>query len=152
MIGEDAMQGRFGLSLLEVLILIAIVGILSVIVVPQLTEASGNLRETTLHSELENMRAKLRIYHRQHDGQWPSGENFVSQMTLRTNPAGQVMPVGADPKDYPCGPYIQAIPVNPCADVRIADRVQIDFDAPGGGEAGWHYNPRTGFFAADTDF
>lgn len=145
------MQSRTGMSLLELLILIAIVGILSVIVVPKFTEASGEMHKTTLRSELESIRAKLNIYRKQHNGLWPSGENFISQMTLRTNPAGKVIPVGADPKEYPCGPYIQALPVNPCADPRVADRVEIGTDAPGGGQAGWHYNPKTGFFAADTD-
>ena len=144
------MRSRTGLSFLELLILIAIVGILSVIVVPELTEASGDIRETTMQSELENVQAKLYIYRKQHNGQWPSGENFLSQLTLRTNAAGEVMPVGANPKDYPCGPYIESMPANPCANPRIADRVQIDIDAPGSGEAGWHYNPRTGFFAPDT--
>lgn len=146
------MRRRIGLSFLEFLILIAIVGILAVIVVPEMTEASGDLRQTTLQSELENMRAKLYVYRKQHAGRWPCGENFVSQMTLRTDESGRVMPVGADLKDYPLGPYLQAMPVNPCADARIADRVEIGLDAPGGGEAGWHYNPRTGYFAADTDF
>ena len=61
------------------------------------------------------------------------------------------MPVGADPKDYPCGPYLQVIPTNPCADVRYADRVDISTSAPGGSEAGWHYNPRTGYFASDAE-
>jgi len=145
------MHSRGGLSFLELLILIVIVGILSVIVVPRLTEASGNAREATLQSELENLRAKLYIYQKQHDGRWPTAENFVSQMTLRTDRAGRVMPVGADPKDYPCGPYVQTIPANPCADVRVADRVEINLDAPGGGQAGWHYNPRTGYFASDAD-
>jgi general secretion pathway protein G len=145
------MQSRFGLSLLELLILIALVGILSVVVVPQLTEASGNVRETTLHSELENMRAKLYIYRKQHGGRWPSGENFISQMTLRTNRDGRVMPVGADPDEYPFGPYVLMMPVNPLADPLIADRVEVGAGAPGGGEAGWHYNPRTGYFASDVD-
>ncbi|MBN1555487.1 MAG: hypothetical protein JXA11_12135 [Phycisphaerae bacterium] len=145
------MRSRLGISFLELLILIAIVGILSVIVVPEWTEASGDFRETALRSELDNVRAKLYMYRKHHDGQWPSGENFLSQMTLRTNTAGQVMPVGGDPKEYPHGPYLQVIPLNPQADLRVADRVQIGTDAPGGGQAGWHYNPRTGYFAPDTD-
>lgn len=139
-----------GMSFLELLILIAIVGILSVIVVPELTEASLDVRQATVHAELENLRAKLCVYRKQHDGVYPSGENFVAQMTQRTDRAGRVMPVGANPKDYPNGPYLRGIPANPCAHVRVASCVEIGTSEPGGGNAGWHYNPETGHFTADT--
>lgn len=139
------MRSRTGLSLLELLILILMVGLLSVVVVPKLTEASGESRQDFLSAEREMVQAKIQVYRLQHGGRYP-GEDFVSQMTLRTNAAGRVMPVGAKEEDYPFGPYLSAIPANPFARREVADHVDVGAEVSNAVEAGWRYDPRTGRF------
>ena len=108
-------------------------------------------REETLRSHLVNVRSWIRVYDTQHKGRLPSGEQFLAQMTGRTNAEGQIMQIGADSRNYPLGPYLRSFPENPYAAHQVAARVEVSEDAAGGGNAGWHYNPRTGRFSADTD-
>ncbi len=140
-----------GISFVELLILILIVGILSVIVVPELTEASLDTRTARLQSQLYAVRAKLRVYQKDHNGQFPSGQAVVDQMTLRTNADGQIMPIGASLEEYPLGPYLHSFPRNPYARRSVAGKVEVGTNAPGGGNAGWFYDPQTGHFFADSD-
>jgi general secretion pathway protein G len=140
-----------GFSFIELMILVVIVGLLAVVVVPEMTEGSTDVREETLRSHLVRVRSWIRIYKTQHEGCLPSGDHFLAQMTMRTNAKGQIIPIGGDPRNYPYGPYLRSLPDNPYTDHRISSELEVSEDAPGGGNAGWHYNPRTGQFSPDSD-
>jgi type II secretory pathway pseudopilin PulG len=139
-----------GLTLAELLILVVIIGILSVVVVPTFTQASPDtIYEDALRHDLIAVRNYIELYRRDHNGKYPDGSNFIAQMTMRTNRGGEVMPFNGEPQDYPCGPYLSHFPSNPFVDRSVSDRIEVGTSAPGGGNAGWHYNPQTGSFSRD---
>lgn len=144
------MIARKGIAFVEFLILIIIVCVLALVVVPQLTEASVDVRDREISSDLRHIRGWIDVYRLDHGGACPT-DQFIAQMTLRTNAAGQVMPIGADPHDYPFGPYLSAFPANPYVGPHVSCSVEVESSTPGGGNAGWHYNPQTGMFFADSD-
>lgn len=144
------MSHRKGLTLLEMLLLLTILAVFSSVVVPEMTSASTDVRDSQLIAELRTVRNLLSQYRRDH-GNWPGGEQFVAQMTLRTNRQGEVLRLGQPHERYPFGPYLHSVPANPYVPRSVAAKVQVGTDAPGGGEAGWHYNPKTGHFCPDDD-
>ena len=131
---------RRGFTLVEILIVVAILGILAALVIPQFTSAAATSRENSLKMDLHRIRVQLEIYIQQHDGRPPTLANFTDQLTKATNLAGDTAAVGTP--GYRFGPYIQAVPINPNTSTRTI----------GDGEPGtsaWYYNETTGAFHAN---
>ena len=132
-----------GLTLLEILIIIIILGILAAVIIPQFTEANTEARASALISDLRKVRAQVELYKFQHNGQFPAatGEtsaDFERRITTSTNADGNA---GSDN-----GPYLKCIPVN-C--FNGLSTVRID-GAPAGANAdGWRFDTATGTFQAD---
>jgi len=146
---------RKGFTLVEILIVVIILGILAAIVIPQFTEASGEARVSNLMTNLQTIRSQLLLYKTQHLETYPAaaagedGTDFADQMTKYTDvDAG----VSATPStDYPYGPYLQSVPVNPVSGDNTVTVVQdgaTAFTAPAA-DAGWWFNSVTGEFRAN---
>jgi len=148
-------------TLIEILIVVVILGIIAAIVVPQFSNASHVARENTLKDDLRYLRTQLAVYKAQHRDTPPgflannrSTNVDVSLMTQqlksRTDVNGNV---GADPKTYPFGPYLQGMPPNPltqAAGVMGLNRTDPLPKTPGGSvtldgqkTTGWIYKPDT---------
>lgn len=140
---------RRAMTFLELLVLLVILAVLSSVVVPEMTDASTDVRDAQLSTELRLVRSQLNRYRNDH-GRWPDGNRFVAQMTMRTNRRGQIIPLGGRIEDYPYGPYLNAIPPNGYARPDVRTRVRVGTDQAGANRAGWHYNPQTGQFGPDT--
>lgn len=129
-----------GFSFVEILIVVAILGILAAIVVPRFSSASDTSRESATKLTVYRIRQQLEIYKQQHAGHWPSLANFEQQMTRASNASGQTAPPGT--AGYPLGPYLQAVPVNPYTETNDVS------DGPVGTSA-WYYDQDTGDFRAN---
>ena len=146
---------RKGFTLVEILIVVIILGILAAIVIPQFTEASGEARVSTLMTNLQTIRSQLLLYKTQHLEIYPAsatgedGTTFANQMTQYSDVDGNV---SATPdSDYPYGPYLQSVPVNPLSGDNTVTVVQVGttaFAAPAA-DAGWWFNTVTGEFRAN---
>lgn len=145
------MRRRRAMTFLELLLLLVILIVLSSVVVPEMTDASTDVRDAQLDTELRLVRSQLARYRDDH-GCWPDGERFVAQMTMRTNRRGEIIPLGGRIEEYPFGPYLHAVPPNVYARPNVRTVVRVGTDEPGSGDAGWQYNPRTGQFRPDTPF
>jgi type II secretory pathway pseudopilin PulG len=143
--------GSKALTLVEVVIVIAMFAIVSLIVVPELSKASPEIREAGLVEGLQNLRAAVRDYREDHAGRLPDAQRLVGQLTMRTDAEGNIAPLDAEPQDYPYGPYLQAVPENPFVNTRICRDIEAGRSGPGGGNAGWYFNVRTGVVYADDD-
>jgi len=149
------------------LIVIVVLGIMAMIIVPQVTISSNDATLRTFETNLNNLRKVVELYYNQHDNNYPGfhDENgapattaivckkaFEEQLLKYTAIDGAV----SDTKDttHKFGPYIRGgvLPTNPyngkskstCdpdeADitVRVSDKT-----------AGWKFYPKTGVLIAD---
>jgi len=125
-------------TLVEILIVVVILGILAAIVVPQFSNAAESSKETALQQDVHRFREQLELYKHQHNGNLPTLANFIDQITLASNTAGDTAPPGT--AGYPHGPYLPGIPRNP-----FTDTVPIGDGAVG--TSAWYYNENTGEIA-----
>lgn len=132
-----------GMTLVEMLIVGIILSILAWVVAPQFSSAGLDVRNETLRGNLGVLRERVAAYQKDHGGKLPSGPDAALQLTLRTNAAGDICPMGAEESSYPFGPYLPEVPANPFLtgpdSRRIGTRAAADR-----GEVGWFLDPATG--------
>jgi len=158
-----------GFTLVEMLIVIIILGILAMIIVPQISVSSDDAKLSTLQSNLATMRNAVELYYAQHDNTFP-GENtiagaasesdansqtaFVQQLTRYTDIDGTV---GATKTtDIKYGPYLRGgdLPTNPF-DADSDNDVTCDYDQgdithrTSTNNSAWRFFPATGVLIAN---
>ncbi len=137
-------------SMIELVMVIAIIGIIAGIAVPRMSRASVTARENALVSNLSLMQSAIDRYTAEHCGLSPghsaghsvdtSGLAFAERLTARTDDDGD-----AD-ADGVFGPYLRAIPKNPVSGLRT---VRIDGAAAGAGTHGWRYDAASQVIQSD---
>jgi len=165
-------KNQLGFTLIEMLIVIVILGILAMIIVPQITVSTEDAKISTLQSNLSGMRSSVETYYAQHGSVYPGKKletdgttnasaaqaaiAFVAQLTKYSNAAGKIDNVKDGTFKY--GPYIKGgdLPQNPFTNTKdvtcdlntsIAVRV-ADVDP----DKAWKFYPNTGVLIAnDTD-
>jgi prepilin-type N-terminal cleavage/methylation domain-containing protein len=124
---KHVLTDQSGFTLMEILIVVILLGILAMVVVPQITISSEDTKAATLQSNLGQMRSLLEIYYAQHNEKYPGEINdvtgsgapsdaavaFVNQLTLYTKSSGAASKT--DKTNFPLGPYIKGstLPPNP---------------------------------------
>ncbi len=167
---EDSVNNNFqkqaGFTLLEMLIVIVVLGIIAMIIVPQISVSSADANLRTLQTNLNTLRKTVEIYYKQHDDTYPGFNNtsgapansgtsktaFVAQLVKYTAIDGAV----SNTKDatYKFGPYIkgEALPTNPYNQknsvVCDIDETNITVRASSG-TTGWKFYNRTGVLLAN---
>src|SRR5688572_30505986 len=107
-----------GFTLIEILIVVVILGILAVVVVPQVSNASQTAKENALKDDLRYMRTQILVYQAQHADAapgYPAGQPagtptealFVSQLTKYTNDKGATS--DTQTATHKLGPYIRSV-------------------------------------------
>lgn len=118
-----------GFTLIEMLIVIIILGILAMVIIPQISVSTDDAKVSTMKANLSTMRAAIEVYYAQHNMTYP-GKNdvsgaatataadsalaFVNQLTQYTDATGKVATVySATTAQF--GPYIKggSLPTNP---------------------------------------
>jgi prepilin-type N-terminal cleavage/methylation domain-containing protein len=146
-----------GFTLVEILIVVVILGILATIVVPQMSSASRDARESTLKDELRYLRTQLQVFKAQHDdlsAGYPNGDPtaspteaaFLDQMTHYSDEKAKTNATASSV--YKFGPYLTRMPDNP---VNGSSAIKMigngtAMPAPNSADAntyGWIYKPST---------
>ena len=142
-------QARRGFTLVEVLIMVAVLAILAFTVLPQFTSASSDAKEAALVQNLQVLRRQIQLYRMHHEDKLPAqGATTEAKLTdvllKRTDVEGTV---NATVGRY--GPYIIALlppnPFNNLRSVRVATT-----DSAADGATGWIYNSATGTIKANS--
>lgn len=132
-----------GFTMVELMIVVALLGILAAIVVPQFNSSTSEAKTSALCSDLAAIRKQIELYRYHHQERMPAaigetGDDFVRRLTTQTDMNGNA--------GVAFGPYFLRMPVNPfnnLATVRIGDA------AAGANTHGWRFDPITGQFLAD---
>jgi general secretion pathway protein G len=98
-----------GFTLVEILIVVAILGIMAAMVIPQFASAQDDSRKANLKNQLQTVRAAVQLYRVQHRDTAPLlvTSNWAA-FTGKTDTLGNVT---VNPNDW--GPYLKNEPVNP---------------------------------------
>jgi len=139
---------RSAFTLVEVLIVVVILGIIAAIVVPRMSDFTVVANETNLKENLSKIRVHLQVYRNEHAA-FPDPTHLADQLTKFTDFQGNTS--GSRTTQFRYGPYLEQMPPNPIsklATVRVAAS-PAEAAPPGDLDAGWWYNPTSGFFYAD---
>jgi prepilin-type N-terminal cleavage/methylation domain-containing protein len=142
-------------TLAEVLIVVAILGILAAVVLPTFQGQTTSARESTAKDSLRTMRTQIELYKLQHSGITPGYVNSfpVSTATLRLQFVGTTKANGVASSSkvpsttYPYGPYVRELPENPFNNLTNISYVAAGtaFSAAvNGTSSGWLYKRETG--------
>jgi len=160
------MSRRPAVSLVEVILAIAVIGILAALAVPRLTRAAQPRTDgpVLLRGQLRVLRVAIERYHQDHNafpGQYGDGRSpaasaaaFVAQLTGSTDDAGQV--AAAPDATHRHGPYLRdGVPgcaVTPAAlrGIHIVTGKTRPAYTPEAPTAGWVYNCETGQIACNS--
>jgi type II secretory pathway pseudopilin PulG len=155
------------------LVVVIILGILAMIIVPQITVSTEDARLNSLQTNLNTVRSAIEVYAAQHGNKYPgmyketdgtavatdaeARSAFLAQMTMFSDIDGVTS--GTPSATFKYGPYLKlganTLPTNPyndSADV-VCDFDQNDLTAArtAAGAQGWQYFPPLGvFFANDS--
>jgi general secretion pathway protein G len=140
-----------GISFVEILLVVIILGIVSAILIPQYTAASEDKKLSYLIYDMQNIRWQIQQYKNEHKGMLPTanGHSFEDSMTKYTYPDGSIT-TEQKPGKGVLGPYLNEIPENPFVTDDAADRkIECGTETPeADGSSGWFFNMKTGAFNA----
>lgn len=145
-------------SLIELVIVMAIIGVLAAIAIPRMSQGASHAAETNLKANLTQLRSAIEMYWAEHNGVYPCNTSpgdgltatapptFERQLTWYTSIDGAA---SETPDAVHClGPYLDKIPELPLGEAKGADSVVCvsSFGTPGivPDDYGWIYIPATG--------
>jgi prepilin-type N-terminal cleavage/methylation domain-containing protein len=131
-----------GFSLLEVMIVIAILGMLAAVAIPQLTSHKPEGRTAAMVGSLSILRTAVDSYWTQHDAfPGPTAAEFADQLLKQTSKAGKV----GEGDGFRYGPYLRSgvLPTNPITSTATVKCVDVMPKEPSGSQA-WIYCTATG--------
>ena len=127
------LNNRLGFTLIEILIVIIVLGILAMIIIPQITVSTEDAKVSTLKSNLSMLRNAIELYYHQHENKYPGAKSitggtpadaaaaataFLQQLTQYTESDGTVS--ASKTADAKYGPYLKSseLPENPFNNLR----------------------------------
>ena len=150
----DNWEMKKAFTLVEILIVVAILGILAAIVLPTVQGHVQQARESAAKDNLRILRNTIELYTAQHNGVppgYPNGDTsaapdqltFIYQLCWRSNQSGEVSQQGGP--GYDLGPYLRTVPRNPFNDawgVKMIGNSE-EFPAEATGYFAYIYKPAT---------
>ncbi|MGD8891941.1 MAG: type II secretion system protein [Desulfobacterales bacterium] len=169
---KQTIRNQSGFTLIEMLIVVIILGILSMIIIPQIAVSTDDAKVNTLRTNLTTVRSAIELYYHQHDQTYPGAVKtdgtgaatvagdlpaaLVDQLTKYTQLNGKADGDSTALVAPIYGPYLKtvALPENPynLSKVATCDIVTTDVTTrtavPADG-TGWRYYVKTGVFIAN---
>jgi prepilin-type N-terminal cleavage/methylation domain-containing protein len=71
---ERKLKQQAGFTLIEMLVVVLLLGILAMLIIPQISVSTDDARLNTLHANLGSMRNAIELYYHQHNEIYP-GQN-----------------------------------------------------------------------------
>lgn len=170
-------DNRDGFTLIEMLIVIIILGILAMVIIPQISVSTDDAKVSTLKTNLGGIRSAIEMYYAQHNQTYPgmvketdgttatddttAAAALIAQLTQFSDATGKVPADGIKTDAYPFGPYIKGgtLPENPFNNKKdvVCDKGVTAITAAVGvkrvatGATGWKYLPVLGVVFANDE-
>jgi len=150
---------REGFTLVEMMIVVAILGILGAVVLPTYQGHASEAKVSSSKSNLHAMRAQIELYKMQHNGTLPgyalgspSSETALGTQFTGTTTIDGVASTSKTPSDpFLYGPYLLRIPEN-AFNGKSNIKYSTDFATDAGVvDSGWLYNNTTGQICLNMD-
>jgi prepilin-type N-terminal cleavage/methylation domain-containing protein len=149
------MMKRQGFTLVELMLVVAILGILGAVALPVYQGQAAKARESAAKSNLSTLRAQIELYKLQHKGVAPGYVNGAEadvatlelQLTATSADTGATSPNKVRVAPFLYGPYVKKIPKNPFNNSNTIAYVALEADmatAADGTRSGWLYKRETG--------
>lgn len=143
-----------GFTLVEVLIVVAILGIMAAIVLPTFQGNVAQAKESASKSNLATLRTQIELYKLQHNGYPPGYVNgsgtsvgvLQLQFTRTTTVAGLASTSTIPTAPFLYGPYVKSIPPNPynnLSNITFVAEGTLFSAAADGTSGGWLYKKET---------
>ena len=111
---------RAGLTLVEMIVVLAIIAVVAVLIVPNVIGRPDEARVTVAKTDLKTIATALRVY-RLDNGDYPTTEQGLAALVERPTAA-------PEPRAYPAEPYLTELPTDPWGAAYI-------YRSPGSGGA-----------------
>ncbi len=176
--GKLKLNNQAGFTLIEMLIVLIVLGILAMIIIPQVSVSTEDAKLRTLQTNLNVMRSSIETYYAQHNSVYPGAINdatgsgapadatagavaFVNQLTkysLATGKAaGDSATLATTPPTPIFGPYIKGggtmPPMNPFNNLNTITvdltTTDISIARTADNTSGWKFYAKTGLFFAN---
>ena len=117
-----------GFTLIELMIVVAIIGILAAVAMPRFADLVRKSSEGATKGSLGAIRSALSIYYADNEGRWP---DTLAEMCAVLDDNGNVK-------------YMASLPVRKVGNNEEGDNLNTETDALGDTVHGWYYNNSTG--------
>ncbi|MFQ6035196.1 MAG: prepilin-type N-terminal cleavage/methylation domain-containing protein [Sedimentisphaerales bacterium] len=157
---RPAARDDLAFTLVEILIVTALLGILAAVVIPSVADSTTSAKGSALATDLQLLRRFILVYKAQHlevgpgypNGQTtaaPTEQALVDQATLASNSNGQTAAPGTP--GFNRGPYMQKLPANPFNGKNTVQMLGNGeaFPADADDSHGWVYKAATSEIRAD---
>ena len=164
-----ALKNQLGFTLIEMLVVVIVLGILAMIIIPQITVSTDDAKLKTLQTNLNTMRNAIELYYHQHNQIYPGAVDnsdgdgapadadaaataFIAQLVTYTEASGKAVVTKTATSIY--GPYLKTgkLPMNPYSETNdltcdiltatVTTRTALSTTA-------WRFYVKTGVFIAD---
>ena len=149
-------MGRRAFTLIEMLIVIVILGVLAMVIIPQISTSTDDAKLSTLRTNLTSMRNAVELYYAQHSSMYPATngtyQTFLQQLTRYTDAGGTVS--ATKDTTYKFGPYLKGgnLAMNPFNNKNdaVIDASTADITVKASdGTTGWKFYAKTGVLIAN---
>ena len=104
-VGSSVPESDAGLTLIEILVVLAIIAVMAYLIVPNVIGRPDQARATVAQTDMRTISAALKMY-RLDNSNYPSSEQGLRALSVL--PAG-----GPAPSNFPPGGYLEQLPVDP---------------------------------------
>ena len=145
---------RYAFSLVELILVVAILGILAAIVLPTYQSHAATARQSAAKDSLRIMRTQIELYKLEHNGAHPGYVDGAGapvailelQFTKTTKVGGSASASTIPSGEYIYGPYVKMLPENPfnsLSTITYVDQATAFATAADGTSSGWLYKKET---------